>query len=462
MSANLIPICVDLVGTLTAINPRHENLLSLAKTSPRALMIAFCQKFNGTTRAPLVPAIENYWGETESIPLRQNVINWLKVQRTNGHRLFLIATNRRLAEKIEARLALFDEIFANEAELVTRFGEKNFDCVGSGLTKKTLWQVSRQAIVVGNPSLGANIGRNIHVAEVILLSKPGFRTWIKAFRMHQWVKNGLIFIPSVLAHVIVQPKILLLGLLAFIAFGLCASSVYLFNDLLDLNADRQHPRKRHRPFAAGLLSVRNGIWMATVLSAASALLAITIGPKFALVLAAYYLLTWAYSVRLKQMPLIDVMLLAGLYTLRIIAGAAATEVPLSFWLLAFSVFIFLSLGFVKRYTELAVSSSNDTSGSQARGYTAVDLPLIMSLGTASGYSSVVVMALYLNSADSTTLYQHHKPLWLICPVMLFWISRIWMTTTRGQMHDDPVVFALRDKASVLILCTLGLIVLVSI
>ncbi len=457
-----VPICVELVGALTPLNLIHENFLSVAKTSPPTLIAALWQRFMGRSSGHSMHELENFTIETDSIPLRQNVVTWLGVQRTRGRRIVLIATNRDLANKIAARLNLFDEIIANDDEIVRRFGEKGFDCVGSVLTKNSLWQVSRQAIVVGNPSLGARLGQNLPVTEVIPAAKPGIRTWIKAFRIHQWVKNGLIFIPSVLAHVIVQPKILILGALAFLSFGLCASSVYLFNDLLDLNADRQHPRKRHRPFAAGELSVRNGILVAVLLSTVSAVLAIAIGLKFALVLAVYYLLTWAYSVRLKQIPLVDVMLLAGLYTIRIVAGAAATEVPLSFWLLAFSVFIFLSLGFVKRYAELAVSSSVNKSVSQARGYTAVDLPLIMSLGTASGYCSVVVMALYLNSADSSALYQHHKPLWLICPVMLFWISRIWITTTRGQMHDDPVVFALRDKASLLILGALGLIVLVSI
>jgi 4-hydroxybenzoate polyprenyltransferase len=293
-------------------------------------------------------------------------------------------------------------------------------------------------------------------------TRPSMRTWIKAIRLHQWAKNGLIFVPAVLAHVISKPQVLLQGGLAFIAFGLCASSVYMVNDLFDLAADRQHPRKRHRPFAAGLISMRGGLAVALLLFTVATIIAAAVGSRFVAVLAGYYGLTWLYSLRLKRVPLLDVMMLAGLYTLRIIAGAAAMQIPLSFWLLAFSVFMFLSLGFVKRYAELEDTRKAGKLIGHARGYRESDLPLIMSLGTAAGYCAIVVMALYINSSDSQSLYQHHKPLWLICPLMLFWISRVWIVASRGAMHDDPVVFALRDRVSLLILAALGVIVLVSI
>jgi 4-hydroxybenzoate polyprenyltransferase len=288
------------------------------------------------------------------------------------------------------------------------------------------------------------------------------RSWIRAIRLHQWVKNALVVLPPLLAHRISEPAIMWHAGLAFLAFGCCASSVYVTNDLFDLAADRQHPRKRHRAFAAGLLSVRSGIYAAAILLLVAAALAALIGASYALVLACYYVLTWAYSLRLKRVALLDVMILASLYTLRIIAGSAATHVDPSFWLLAFSMFQFLSLGFVKRYAEINDARKADRLAAHARGYGAEDLPLIMSLGTASGFSAVVVTALYINSTDSMALYHHHKPLWLMCPLLLFWVSRVWMLTARGQMHDDPVVFALRDPISLLIVAALGLIVLVSI
>jgi 4-hydroxybenzoate polyprenyltransferase len=275
--------------------------------------------------------------------------------------------------------------------------------------------------------------------------------------LHQWIKNTLVFLPALLAHAILDRQILRGSVLAFVAFGLCASSVYLINDLFDLDADRAHPRKRRRPLAAGVISARAGLRVSALLLLAAALTAIAVNPIFAAVLSCYYVLTWAYSVRLKRVALLDVIVLATLYTIRIVAGAAATGVPLSFWMLAFSVFIFLSLGFVKRYAELEGARRDGQASDSGRAYNAGDLPLIMSLGTAAGYSAIVVIALYINSTDSQTHYRYHQLLWLICPLMLFWISRAWMLTARGRMHDDPVVFAVRDRVS---LFTLGLLVLI--
>jgi 4-hydroxybenzoate polyprenyltransferase len=300
------------------------------------------------------------------------------------------------------------------------------------------------------------------VERVFPATRASIATWLKAMRLHQWAKNGLIFLPPLLAHQILTPNALLASLLAFFSFGLCASSVYLINDLFDLISDRHHPRKRERPFAAGTLSARGGLLVAAALLTASAIIAACITWKFCLVLVVYYVVTWSYSLRLKRMALLDVMALAGLYTMRIVAGAAATAIPLSFWLLAFSVFMFLSLALVKRYTELYEGVQAGKHRVHGRGYSADDLPLLLSFGTASGYCTVVVMALYINSTDSQVLYHHHKPLWLSCPLLLYWISRVWMLTTRGEMHDDPVVFALRDRISLLVLGLLGASVMVAI
>jgi 4-hydroxybenzoate polyprenyltransferase len=292
--------------------------------------------------------------------------------------------------------------------------------------------------------------------------RAGLRTWIRAARIHQWVKNLLIFVPALLAHEIADPSVLLVAALAFVSFGLCASSVYVFNDLLDLPSDRRHPRKRLRPFAAGLIPAHQGVVAGTVLLAASAAIAASINLWFLLALAAYYVFTWAYSLALKRFALIDVMTLAGLYTMRIIAGSAATLVWPSFWLLGFSVFLFLSLGIVKRFAELEDMRREGKLAAHGRGYSADDLPLLQSLGTAAGYAAVVVMALYINSAASDDLYAHPKALWLLCPLMLFWISRVWLLTTRGQMHDDPIVFALKDRVSLALAALMGVGILVAL
>jgi 4-hydroxybenzoate polyprenyltransferase len=470
MTDSSVPLCLDLEGVLTPVNLLHERLLSAAKQSPAMLRQLLWRERRGKGPGEFQARAQI---DIASLPFRTEVLHWLRAQREIGRRLVLVADgDRQLAVQIAAHLDLFDEIAdadggGSSAErkrrvLIARFGEHGFDFVGSDASDRIVWAASRRALVVGDRSLSEQISQSAEVERVFQVDRPTLKTWIKAIRLHQWVKNGLIFLPALLAHQISNAAVLLDALVGFLAFGCCASSVYLINDLLDLTADRQHPRKRRRPLAAGLLSARAGSNVALLLLAAAALLSVTLGMAFAAVLGGYYLLTWGYSLRLKRVTLLDVMTLAGLYTLRIIAGAAATKIELSFWLLAFSVFIFLSLGFVKRYAELNDARKTGTLIGHSRGYGVDDLPLIMTLGTASGYCAVVVMALYINSVDSSALYRHHKALWLICPVMLFWISRVWMLTVRGHMHDDPVVFALRDRPSLLILGALGLIVLVSV
>jgi 4-hydroxybenzoate polyprenyltransferase len=473
MNDSAIPLCLSLDGALTPVRISDERLLLAAKHSPAALWNSLAQSSRSKDAAsrragPGTPV------DVNTLPFRNDLLAWLQQERSSGRRLVLVAdADGVTAARIAEHLDLFDEIAKTEnykgspaertrSALVARFGEHGFDYIGSSVADTIVWDASRRAIVVGDASAGRRIDRNIEVVSVFPGTKPSLRTWIKAIRLHQWVKNGLIFLPALLAHAISDPHVLLQALLAFVAFGLCASSVYLVNDLFDLAADRQHPRKRLRPFAAGLLSARSGLAVASLLFIAAAAIAVVVGWRFVAVLAGYYVLTWTYSLRLKRVPLLDVMMLAALYTLRIIAGAAATQIPLSFWLLAFSVFMFLSLGFVKRYAELDDASKAGKLISHTRGYRDTDLPLIMSLGTAAGYCAIVVMALYINSSDSQSLYQHHKPLWLICPLMLFWISRVWIVASRGAMHDDPVVFALRDRVSLLIVAALGVIVLVSI
>ena len=446
MSAQSVPLCLDFIGTLTPANPRHENAVAIVKRT------AF---------------------DVATLPFRPELLHWLREERAGGRQLILVADrDPELAEQVAAHLGLFDQVARADGAgppsarkrriLVERFGERGFDYAGSDAADVDVWASSRGAVVVGDRKLAERVAAKAPLLRVFAAPRATARTWIRAIRLHQWVKNALVFLPALLAHRISEPAVLWNTVLAFVAFGCCASSVYVTNDIFDLTADRAHPRKQRRPFAAGILSVRSGIYASIGLLLCAVVLASLVGWLFGLVLACYYLVTWAYSLRLKRIALLDVMLLAGLYTLRIIAGAAATYIELSFWLLAFSVFLFLSLGFVKRYAELDDARQAGKLTGGARGYGADDLPLIMSLGTTAGYCAILVIALYINSSDSIALYHHHKPLWLICPLMLFWISRVWMLTARGQMHDDPVVFTLRDHVSLLIMGALGLIVLLSI
>jgi len=276
--------------------------------------------------------------------------------------------------------------------------------------------------------------------------------WLQAARVHQWPKNLLVFVPLLAAHQYGDSRRVGMAALAFVAFCLAASSGYLVNDLLDRASDRCHPSKRGRAFASGKLSVRSGVVAATALAAASILIALEVTPLFAASLLLYLLLTGAYSVRLRRLAVVDVIVLAGLYTLRIIAGSAATRIEPSFWLLAFSTFIFFSLALAKRYSELQ-TASDPLEPVAGRAYLSSDLPVLLSLGTSSGLLSVMVIALYLDSPQVVASYREQLWLWLVPPALLYWIARLWMKTHRGELRDDPVVFAMTDRQS-LVLCAL--------
>lgn len=473
MTDEAIPLCVELDGTLTPVNTLHESLLSLARKAPWTLLLLPVWVRGGPAHMKRKLTVQANL-DVGQIPYNTLLIEWLTSERAGGRRLILVTSaDSGVANKIAARMGMFDEVLSSNEErnlspeavpgvLVQRFGERGFDYVGSGRTGEGTWAAARKAIVVGKGSRVERAGRFTPVERGFPAPDSGILVWLRAIRVHQWAKNTLVFLPPLLAHEILEPAILTRAAIAFIAFSLCASSIYLINDLLDLPADREHSRKRQRAFASGQLSTRSGLLASLLLLCAAGCLALLAGTQFALVLLGYYLLTWAYSLRLKRASLVDVITLAGLYTLRIIAGSAATGITSSFWLLAFSVFMFLSLAIVKRYAEIGETRDTGATANHGRGYTPRDLPLLMSFGVASGYCTVVVMALYVNSSESLIFYRHAKPLWLICPLLLYWISHIWLLTARGQMGEDPVVFALRDRVSLGVLAVLILIVLTAI
>ena len=274
---------------------------------------------------------------------------------------------------------------------------------------------------------------------------------LRLLRVHQWVKNTLIFVPLVMAHRWNDIASLWGAIGAFIAFSFIASSVYIINDLVDLDSDRLHPSKKNRPLAAGLIRPPIAILLQITLFSIGFILSAAIKPEFLGVVGIYFVITTAYSMRLKKVPLVDILILASLYSMRIFAGSVATDVVVSKWLLAFSMFLFFSLACVKRYAELVALPATEVDlHHRRRGYTSKDLPLIGQFGVTSGCLSILVLALYLNSEEVTHLYRHSDRLWCICPFFFYWIGRVWLKTTRNQMHDDPVVFALKDQASYLI------------
>jgi 4-hydroxybenzoate polyprenyltransferase/phosphoserine phosphatase len=453
------PLCVDLDGTLVRTDLLLESLVLLLKRNPLYLFLVPLWLLRGkavlkaqiSARVTLNPA---------ALPYNTEFLEWLRSERAAGRSLWLCtAANEQLARSVADHVGLFDGVLASDwrvnlagtakaAQLVERFGEGGFDYCGNERRDLAIWRRGAGAVVVNCGSrLEAEIARSARVIRAFPSTARPLKSIIRALRPHQWAKNVLIVVPLFAAHGYTDPGSLRSAVLAVIAFCLCASSVYLLNDLLDLEADRAHPRKSKRPFAAGELSLLTGLVLAPCLLGAAVLIAAFLPAKFWVVLATYYALTCAYSFALKGMVLVDALSLAGLYTLRIIAGAAAVAVPLSFWLLLFSVFLFLSLAFVKRFAELDSLRRQQRLRAAGRGYHVEDLSLLQSLGTASGYMSVLVLALYVNSPEIEVLYSRPKVIWMLCVLMLYWISRVWMIAQRGLMHDDPVVFALKDRQS---------------
>jgi len=456
-----VPLVIDLDGTLLRSDLLLETGMAFLRNNPLQVLkpLSWLAKSKATLKAGLAKMAHI---DVTILPYDPAVIELIESERQVGRKVVLAtASHHTLAERIAEHLKLFDEVFATRADcnlsahrkrdlLVERYGVQGFDYVGNSHDDFCVWDAARKAYVV-NPEDGVlsrakGLG---NVERVIQSNIPGLKDWLKALRLHQWMKNALIFVPLLAAHQLANPVLLWQGILAFLFFGLCASSVYLLNDLLDLADDRHHHSKRNRPFAAGRLSIKSGLIVFPALLVASfAGAAILLPWQFAGVLVAYYALTLAYSLSLKRQMAVDVIALAMLYTIRIIAGAAAFSLSLTFWILAFSMFMFLSLALVKRYAELREARSKGrTEKTRGRGYYPDDLEMISSLGAASGYLAVMVLALYIHDHKTMALYSQPQLIWLACPLLLFWITRVWMLTHRGKMHDDPVVFALRDRAS---------------
>ena len=467
-------LCVDLDGTLIRSDLLFESLVLLIKKNPLLLLrIPFwllrgkaVLKDEIAARVTLDPA---------ALPYNREFVDWLKNERRAGRSLWLCtAANERLAKLVAEHLGLFDGVLASDRgtnlagsakaiRLTERFGERGFDYCGNESRDLAIWEKAHGAIVVeGGRQLESTVARRATLVQAFPNRSNRLRAAIRALRPHQWAKNVLILVPVLAAHRTSELSLMGIGLLATVAFCLCASSVYLLNDLLDLDADRAHPRKSKRPFAAGDLSILAGFMLAPTLLAAAVLVAAFLPGKFQLAFATYYALTLAYSFFLKGRVLLDAMALAGLYTLRLIAGAAAVSVPLSFWLLLFSVFLFLSLAFVKRFAELDGLRRQQRLRAAGRGYYVEDLPTLQTLGSAAGYLSVLVLALYINSPDIESLYTRPKIIWLLCVLLLYWISRVWMQASRGLMHDDPVVFALKDRVSLGIAALAAVTVMVAV
>lgn len=410
-----------------------------------------------------------------TLPYRKDVLAFIAKAKAEG-RLIVLATaaNQDQARFIAAHVGCFDKVFASDAEhnlkaghkadfLATQFGVGGFDYMGDSRADFPVWAKARQAIVVGRSeafreSVSAVNSHAIAVAPS--QRKPG--TWLKLIRIHQWAKNLIIFVPLITSHQVFNPSALIASITAFFSLSFIASATYIGNDLFDLEHDRIHKRKCFRPLAAGDIGIPTGVVVAAIFLLVGLVLAFLLTPLFILTVAIYVALTLAYSSVIKKMMLADTIVLAGLYTLRLLAGHAVTGIPLSVWLLAFAIFIFFSLALAKRFVEVQELTATNAQIS-GRGYRAADLPAIGALGISSGVISVLVLILYISSPEVRVLYETPFLLMLLSPLFLYWVGRIWLLAHRSELHEDPVLFAVKDKVSYFIgLLALGVIALSAI
>ncbi len=471
-----VALCVDLDGTLVKSDTLLDTVLVVARQRPLELVHipGWIAEGKAAFKRHLTKLVTL---DVEHLPYNRTLLEYLRQQHGEGREIYLAtAADHELAERIAAYLGIFSGVLASDgatnlaggnklAAFRAKFGE-NFCYIGNARPDVELLAAC-ESPMVANPdrALLAGMKRTGTVAAAQFEDRgQALRSWLKAIRLHQWAKNALLFVPLLLAH---QWHLRTFGaaITAFFSFGMCASATYIINDLLDLEADRRHPNKRRRPFAAGDLSAIAGVEMVCLLMACAVVLALALPhifnalPGSSVLTHPYAFLEWlgfytavtlSYSLYLKRKLLLDVFVLSGLYTVRIMAGSAATGIPMSPWLAGFAVFFFLSLAFVKRFSELEGLRERGGSVSNGRGYFVSDLEQLRALGTGAMYAAVVVLTIYINNPETNFLYAHPVRLWVVVPVLLLWLSQVWMLASRGEMHDDPVVFAITDKRSLLL------------
>lgn len=470
----VIPLVVDLDGTLIATDVLLEGGLQLLKRNPLNALYMLGWLIQGKARLKSRVAAASQL-DVIHLPYRPQVLAYLQTAHNEGRPVVLAsAADERIARQIADRLGLFDQVLASDGELnlagerkrerlVAEFGEQGFDYLGNARPDLVVWRSAHAAVLVGG---GKTLHRQVAGITQILTQLEGANTsladLLMALRPHHWLKNLLLFTPLFAAHLLTDPVAVGHAILAFIAFSLCASSVYLLNDLMDLEADRHHPHKRMRPIPAGRVPLGLVLGGIPLLLLYGLGLGLMLPAGFLLALVCYLGLNLAYSLHLKAVPILDVLLLAGFYTLRIIAGSVAASVWLSTWLLAFSMFLFLSLALVKRYAELMAMRAVEGARARSRGYRLDDAELLASLGGGAGYLAVLVLALYIDSATSHALYDRPQILWAVCILLLYWISYLWLKAHRRLMDDDPLVFAMRDPVSRALIALMALAVLIAV
>jgi 4-hydroxybenzoate polyprenyltransferase len=456
------PLCVDLDGTLVKSDTLVDSLLVLLRTRPALVFKLPGRLLRGKA------AFKAFFSESISLdvahlPYNRKLLQFLQEERARGRAIYLATgADMAVARRVAAHLGIFSGVLGSDGTtnltgnrklngLRSRLGSGPFGYIGNDTPDLPLLAHASEPMVA-NPSLRLRMGlraRGIHPAKEFLESSHPLKSLLKAVRVHQWAKNLLIFVPLLLSHALSATK-LFTALGAFCCFSLTASAAYIVNDLLDIEADRRHPQKRRRPFASGDLPAFTGLCIVAVFLLLGLVGGRLLPGGFYGWLLLYLATTLAYSSYLKRIALVDVLVLSGLYILRLLAGSAATQTPISHWLAGFSMFLFLSLAIVKRFAELENLSASGSTPKNGRGYLLADINQLRSFGTASAYAAVVVFAIYISGHDVVALYREPRLLWLIVPLMILWLNRVWLLASRGQLDEDPVAFALTDRMSQLI------------
>jgi 4-hydroxybenzoate polyprenyltransferase len=450
------PLCVDLDGTLVTTDTLVESAMLLLRRAPWSLIPLLTRIVHPVRfKAFLASRVQI---EPEKLPYRHELVSALRMCRQQGRRIVLAtAAHRTIADSVAAYLGVFDVVYASDDTrnlrsttkrdaLVAAYGSKGFDYVGDSTADTAVFGAADRGVLLGASQGAVRATRSARNVSVLSRKPSVLRAAWKELRPHQWSKNALVVLPLLLAPGALTILSVARAGAAFVAFSLCASAGYVINDAVDLEADRVHATKRARPLASGDLPILFApLLIVGLLGASFGLSVRLLSTGFVGMLGAYLVTTLLYSFYLKKLLLLDVLVLAGLYTHRILSGGVATNVHVSAWLLGFSMFLFTSLAFAKRYVELRAATSDDKV--KSRGYVRQDIDMVNSMGVASGYIAALVFMLYVDSSAVRSIYRIPMLLWLVLPILLYWLGRIWLLAGRGQMQDDPVKFAIKDGQS---------------
>jgi 4-hydroxybenzoate polyprenyltransferase len=460
-------IVVDLDGTLVLTDTFVASLLETFRKYPLRIPRVILSLFGGRAACKRAAAALARL-DVACLPYNEPLLDYLRGEHAAHHHLILATgADLSIANEVAAHLGIFDEVIASDGRrnvtgdeklraIRERIGDEPFTYAGNSRADLRVWRRAKSAILVGAPRSCARDLRQSGITIERDFGPPGvpvrgaaqrLRLLSRCLRTHQWSKNVLVFVPVFLGHRLGDSAVIGHALIAFLALSFCASALYIVNDLLDLQSDRLHPAKRRRPLAAGQIGVEAGVGISAAMVVAAGALSLLLPPDARILLACYATSSLLYSLKLKRLLFVDVVSLAMLYALRVLYGGAATGIAISVWTLAFSLFLFTSLAALKRVAELRRVKTSAAEVPNSRGYREEDCNQLASLASAGGYVAVLVFALYINSPEVTLLYAYPKGLWLLCPILIYWISRITLIANRGHLDDDPVAFALKDRAT---------------